>query len=52
MDTPEFQNTHLWDRLCWAKENIEPYESKYPFLTLRTPKQEEECLRLMHNPSN
>ena len=21
--TPEFQGTHLWDRLCWAKENLE-----------------------------
>jgi len=32
MDTPEFKDTHLWDRLCWAKENIEPYESKYRVL--------------------
>lgn len=28
-DTPEFQGTHLWDRLCWAKENLEPYRSEY-----------------------
>ena len=21
--TPEFQGTHLWDRLCWAKENLD-----------------------------
>ena len=27
--TPEFQGTHLWDRLCWAKENLEPYRSEY-----------------------
>ena len=29
MDTPEFQGTHLWLRLCWAKENLEPYQSDY-----------------------
>ena len=27
--TPEFQGTHLWDRLCWAKEKLEPYRSEY-----------------------
>jgi len=29
MNTPEFQGTHLWDRLCWAKENLEPHQSDY-----------------------
>ena len=29
MHTPEFQGTHLWDRLCWAKENLEPVQSDY-----------------------
>jgi|TARA_E500000331_G_scaffold120243_1_gene117384 hypothetical protein len=23
IETPEFQGTHLWERLCWAKENLE-----------------------------
>jgi len=27
--TPEFQGTHLFDRLCWAKENLEPHQSEY-----------------------
>ena len=27
--TPEFQGTHLWDRLGWAKQNLEPYRSEY-----------------------
>ena len=27
--TPEFQGTHLWDRLCWAKENLEGHQSDY-----------------------
>ncbi len=29
MQTPEFQGTHLFDRLCWAKENLEGYKSDY-----------------------
>ena len=27
--TPEFQGTHLWDRLCWAKEKLEPHITEY-----------------------
>lgn len=27
--TPEFKGTHLFDRLCWAKENLEPVQSDY-----------------------
>ena len=27
--TPEFTGTHLWDRLCWAKENLEGVQSDY-----------------------
>jgi len=29
MQTPDFKGTHLWDRLCWAKENLEPHQSDY-----------------------
>jgi len=29
MQTPSFKGTHLWDRLCWAKENLEAYQSDY-----------------------
>ena len=29
IETPEFQGTHLWDRLCWAKEKLEPYRTEY-----------------------
>jgi len=28
-ETPNFQGTHLWDRLCWAKENLEAVQSDY-----------------------
>ena len=29
IETPEFQGTHLWDRLCWAKEKLEPHRTEY-----------------------
>ena len=27
MQTPEFQGTHLWERLCWAKKYLEKVQS-------------------------
>jgi hypothetical protein len=30
MQTPEFQGTHLWDRLCWAKENLRGLPVRLP----------------------
>ena len=27
MKTPKFQGTHLWERLCWAKEHLEKVQS-------------------------
>ena len=27
--TPEFKGTHLWERLCWAKENLDGVQSDY-----------------------
>ena len=29
MQTPDFTGTHLFDRLCWAKEHLEPVQSDY-----------------------
>ena len=29
MDTPQFKGTHLFDRLCWAKENLDAVQSDY-----------------------
>ena len=29
MKTPEFQGTHLFERLQWAKDNLEPVQSDY-----------------------
>ena len=28
-ETPGFKGTHLWDRLCWAKENLDGVQSDY-----------------------
>jgi hypothetical protein len=27
--TPQFKGTHLFDRLCWAKENLDGVQSDY-----------------------
>lgn len=29
MQTPDFTGTHLFDRLCWGKEHLEPVHSDY-----------------------
>jgi hypothetical protein len=29
IETPEFQGTHLWERLHWAKDNLEGVQSDY-----------------------
>jgi len=29
MQTPDFKGTHLFDRLCWAKENLDGVQSDY-----------------------
>ena len=29
IETPEFQGTHLWNRLHWAKDNLEGVQSDY-----------------------
>lgn len=29
MQIPDFKGTHLFDRLCWAKRNLEPVQTEY-----------------------
>ena len=29
IETPDFQGTHLWNRLHWAKENLEGVQTDY-----------------------
>ena len=43
--TPEFQGTHLWDRLCWAKENLEGKQSDYR-IVWEDPDKPEECAKI------
>ena len=43
--TPKFQGTHLWDRLCWAKENLEGKQSDYR-IVWEDPDAPEECSKV------
>jgi len=43
--TPKFQGTHLWDRLCWAKENLEGKQSDYR-IVWEDPDKPEECSKV------
>ena len=43
--TPEFQGTHLWDRLCWAKEKLEKKQSDYRVIW-EDPDAPEECAKV------
>ena len=45
--TPEFQGTHLWDRLCWAKENLEATQSEYR-IVWQDPDNLDECAKVTH----
>ena len=29
MQTPNFQGVHYWNRLQWAKDNLEPFQTQY-----------------------
>ena len=49
MKTPEFQGTHLWDRLGWAKENLEPYRSEYCVVYEDNP---DEPAKILHPDPN
>ena len=49
--TPEFQGTHLWDRLGWAKENLEPVQTEYCIVweDPETPDEPAKVTHLLHN---
>ena len=49
MKTPEFQGTHLWERLGWAKENLEPYRSEYCVVYEDSP---DEPAKILHPDPN
>ena len=51
IETPEFQGTHLWDRLCWAKEKLEPYRTEY-CVVWEDPKTPDEPAKVTHPDPN
>ena len=51
METPEFQGTHLWERLCWAKEKLEPYRSEY-CIVWEDPNEMENPAKVTHPDPN
>ena len=51
VETPEFQGTHLWDRLCWAKEKLEPYRTEY-CVVWEDPETPDEPAKVTHPDPN
>jgi hypothetical protein len=49
--TPEFQGTHLWDRLCWAKEKLEPHRTEY-CVVWEDPETPDEPAKVTHPDPN
>jgi hypothetical protein len=49
IQTPEFQGTHLWNRLGWAKENLEMYRSEYCVVYEDSI---DECAKVLHPDPN
>ena len=49
IQTPEFQGTHLWNRLSWAKENLEMYKSEYCVVYEDSI---DECAKVLHPDPN
>ena len=51
IETPEFQGTHLWDRLCWAKEKLQPYRTEY-CVVWEDPETPDEPAKVTHPDPN
>ena len=47
IETPEFQGTHLWERLCWAKDNLERFETDYR-VVYEDPNVPDEPAKILH----
>ena len=47
--TSEFQGTHLFDRVCWAKKNLEPHQTKYAVVYEDV---DMDCCAVMHPDPN
>jgi hypothetical protein len=51
IETLEFQGTHLWDRLCWAKEKLEPHRTEY-CVVWEDPETPDEPAKVTHPDPN
>ena len=51
IETPEFQGTHLWNRLGWAKENLEMVRSEY-CIVWEDPNEPDEPTKVTHPDPN
>ena len=51
IETPEFQGTHLWDRLCWAKEKLEMVRTEY-CVVWEDPETPDEPAKVTHPDPN
>ena len=51
IETPEFQGTHLWNRLGWAKENLEMVRSEY-CVVWEDPQAPDEPAKVTHPDPN
>ena len=51
IETPEFQGTHLWNRLGWAKENLEMVRSEY-CVVWEDPQAPDEPAKITHPDPN
>ena len=40
---PNFQGVHLWDRLCWAKQNLKPINTDYRIIWQDPDNLDEPC---------
>ena len=47
IETPDFQGTHLWNRLGWAKDNLERFETEY-CIVWEDPKEPDSPAKVTH----
>ena len=51
VETPKFQGTHLWERVHWAKENLEMVRSEY-CVVWENPNKPDEPAKVTHPDPN
>jgi hypothetical protein len=51
IETPDFQGTHLWNRLNWAKENLQRFDTEYR-IVWEDPKEPDSPAKITHPDPN